>query len=123
MKEIPGISEAEYEVMKVVWKKYPLTSGEIIEKLSPKKNWNPKTVKTLINRLVKKQALVHTAQGKAYLYSPAVSREACASRESESFIKRVFDGAMMPMLAHFAKANKIKPEDVERLKKILEEQN
>ena len=124
MNEIPGISEAEYEVMKAVWEKHPLTSGQIIEKLSPKMNWSPKTVKTLINRLVKIKALDHkAAHGKAYLYSPAVSRGACVSKESESFIKRVFDGATMPMLAYFAKAKKIKQEDIEKLKQILEEED
>lgn len=123
MKKTPGITEAEYEIMKIAWGKNPVTSGELIEKLCPKMNWGPKTVKTLINRLVKKEALNYTSIGKAYLYTPAVSREECVAEESESFLQRMFDGALMPMLTHFAKSKRLSPGEIKQLKKILSEEN
>lgn len=119
MKKVPSVSEAEYEVMKVVWSMKTITSGEIIEKLSPKMDWNPQTVKTLINRLVKKKALNYTNKGKSYIYTAALSKEDCIDKESKSFLNRIFDGALMPMLTHFAKSNELSAEEIEQLNKIL----
>ena len=123
MKKSPGIAECEYEIMKIVWEKNPIPSREIIERLCPKMNWSPKTVKTLINRLVRKKALNYTSAGNAYLYTPALSREECVAEESESFLQRMFDGALMPMLTHFAKSKRLSREEIRQLKKILTEEN
>ena len=120
MKVIPKISDAEFEVMKVVWEKSPITANEVVERLEPCTDWQDKTVRTLINRLLKKAALSHEARGKVYYYSPAVTREDCQRRESESFLDRVFDGSLMPMLAYFAQSDKLSREDVEKLKDILD---
>ena len=103
----PKISEAEFAVMKVIWEKHPIAANEIVEKLSPSTGWNPKTVKTLISRLVKKGALGFETVGKSYLYTPRVAKDACMAEEAESFLNRVFDGAMMPMLAYFAKSKSL----------------
>jgi len=123
MKQLPKISEAEYEVMKVIWEKNPITANEIVEKLSNKTEWQPKTVKTLINRLLKKKALGFTIEKKAYFYHPEVRKEDCVKEESESFLNRVFDGTLMPMLCHFVNSKKLRPEEVEELKKILDREN
>ncbi len=56
MKELPKISEAELEVMKVLWSKSPQTANEVIEELEKNMDWNPKTIRTLINRLVHKRS-------------------------------------------------------------------
>lgn len=58
MKELPKISEAELEVMKVLWSKSPQTANEVIEELEKNMDWNPKTIRTLINRLVHKKQLL-----------------------------------------------------------------
>jgi len=120
MMAIPKISDAEFEVMKVVWEKSPVTANEIVERLAASSDWQDKTIRTLINRLLKKAALSHEARGKVYYYSPAVTREECQRRESESFLERVFDGSVMPMLAYFAQSDKLSREDVEKLKDILD---
>ena len=122
MKQIPKISEAEYEVMKTVWGKNPISANEIVEELSDKTDWQPKTVKTLINRLLKKDALGFTLEKKTYLYYPAVSKDDCIKEESESFLNKIFDGALMPMLTHFAKSRNLSVEDIEKLKSILNEE-
>jgi len=120
MKAIPKISDAEFEVMKVAWDKSPTTANEIVARLTACTDWQDKTIRTLINRLLKKGALSHEARGKVYYYSPAVTREACQRRESESFLERVFDGSVMPMLAYFAQSDKLSHEDIEQLKDILD---
>lgn len=122
MESIPGISKSEYEVMKIVWAEKQVTASRIIEILGPKMNWRPRTIKTLINRLVGKQALDYTVSGKSYIYSPAVKHEDCIAEASESFLETVFDGALMPMLAYFAKSKKFTAEEIEKLKRILNEE-
>lgn len=59
MKNLPQISEAEYEVMKIVWKHAPINTNEITEKLLQSTNWSPKTIQTLIKRLVTKGVLTY----------------------------------------------------------------
>jgi len=123
MKENPRISEAEFEVMKAVWEKYPITANELVGKLAPQKGWNPKTVKTLISRLMKKGVLAYRLEGKSYLYTPLVSRDECVSGEAESFLNRVFDGALMPMLAHFAQSKTLTEAEITALRQLLDREN
>ncbi|MDD5697272.1 MAG: BlaI/MecI/CopY family transcriptional regulator [Victivallaceae bacterium] len=114
------ISDAEIEVMKIAWEKNPITSNEIVEKLLQTTSWAPKTIRTLINRLANKGALNYKHQGKGYLYTPGVSKEECVKAETESFLNRMFDGALMPMLTYFAESRKLSSEDIENLKNIIE---
>src|SRR5436305_8626918 len=97
----PPISDAEWDVMQVLWREAPLTANEVVERIAPQKQWNPRTVKTLLNRLVGKGALGYETDGNRYRYFPAVSREDCVRSKSRSFLSRVFGGAVGPMLAHF----------------------
>jgi BlaI family transcriptional regulator, penicillinase repressor len=118
---IPRISEAEWEVMNIVWARTPRSAAEIIESLQKNfPDWHPATVKTLINRLVKKKALGFRKEGRAYLYEPLVTREDCVSAVSESFLDRVFGGALKPMLAHFVESRKLSPREIGELRKLLE---
>jgi len=121
MKKLPKISAAEWEVLKVVWEQPFLSAGEVADKLSSQKDWHPRTVKTLLARLVKKGALVYKADGNRYLYEPKVKKEDVIKRESQSFLDRVFDGVTVPMLAHFVKTARMSPEEIQQLKKILAE--
>jgi BlaI family transcriptional regulator, penicillinase repressor len=121
MKSIPKISEAEWEIMKVLWEKSPLSAGEIIAKLSAQDDWHPKTAKTLLNRLVKKKALGFEKEGRAYLYGPLVRESDCVQAVSDSFLDRVFGGSLTPMLAHFVERKKMSAEQVRELKRLLEE--
>src|SRR5580692_2924506 len=115
MKELPRISEAEWEIMKICWTRSPITAQEIINTLATTANWHPKTVKTLLNRLVKKRALGFQRQGRAYLYEPLVAEKYCVTAESDSFLDRVFGGSLQPLLAHFADTRKLSPAEVQEL--------
>lgn len=122
MPEIPKISEAEWEVMKIVWSRSsPCTANEIVDALEGIANWKPNTVKSLITRLVKKKALGYKEERRIYLYYPLVSQDDCINAESKSFLTRVFGGAIKPMLVTFLQEEKLSQGDIEDLKRILEE--
>ncbi|MFZ3129836.1 MAG: BlaI/MecI/CopY family transcriptional regulator [Desulfosporosinus sp.] len=122
MYDIPKISEAEWEVMKIVWSMTsPCTANEIVDALAGIADWKPNTVKTLINRLVNKKALGFKEQRRIYLYYPLVSQEECIQAETKSFAKRVFGGALKPMLVSFLQEEKLSPDEIEELRRILEE--
>jgi BlaI family penicillinase repressor len=117
-----NISESEWIVMEVLWDSAPQTSKEVTQALRSKKNWAANTVRTLLTRLVKKGALkAKTNPSDVRIFSPKVSREACVRAESESFMERLFGGAAKPLLVHFAKNSNLSAQDVEDLKRLLDE--
>lgn len=121
MKEIPRISEAEWEVMKVFWMHSPATANEVMERLRGDKEWKPATVKSLINRLLKKKALGFHKEGKTYVYSPLVSEEECVKAESKSFLQRLYGGSLKPMFVQFLQDEKLTEEEIKELKSLLDE--
>src|SRR5262245_39638321 len=119
MLELPSISDAEWEVMSVLWEQSPLMASDVVQRLAGPKGWSPRTVKTLLNRLVKKGALAYEAKGNRYLYRPALRREQCVRAESRSFLSRVFNGAAGPMLVHFVTHAELSAQEVEQLQRLL----
>jgi BlaI family penicillinase repressor len=117
----PRISRAEWEVMNVVWDRAPVTAGEVVEALADATGWHARTIKTMLGRLVKKRALRYRAEGKRYLYSPAVSRDECIRSESESFLDRVFGGEVEALVMHFVENGGLSPEQSEQLQRLLAE--
>ena len=101
----PRISDAEWEVMRIVWARGAATAQEVVSQLADR-DWSPRTVKTMLNRLLNKGALTHEAKGKAYTYRPAVRMQDCVRVESQSFLDRVFGGATAPLLVHFVKRSR-----------------
>lgn len=122
MKKIPRISEAEWQVMKVLWRKSPLTANDIVKILSEETQWKRETIRTLINRLVRKKALDFKKQSRQYLYFPLVNESECVREETKSFLDRVHGGSIEPMLAAFVESEKLSPEKIARLKQILDGQ-
>jgi len=114
-----NISESEWEVMTFIWEKAPVAASDVVEALSQSKQWHSRTTRTLLDRLVKKQALKITPEGKRYLYEPLVSMEDCVRRESRWLLNTVFGGQPVSMLLHLVKETKLSPEDIAHLKKIL----
>ena len=120
MAKVPRISEAEWQVMDVLWTRSPLAANEIVAALAARCDWEPATIKTMLNRLVKKGALKFKAQGKRYLYAPAVSRDACVRTEGRSFVDRVFGGAAGAMIAHFVEDAKLSRDEIDQLRRLLD---
>ena len=122
MNKHPKISDTEWELMRVVWAKHPITAAEIIEQLNANDpSWHPKTARTLLARLVEKKALDYEAQGRSYVYNPLVSESECVAAASESFVSRVFGGSLRPLLAHFVERQKLTGQDLEELRRLLDE--
>lgn len=123
MSELPQISEAEWRVMEVLWSAHPVDANEVIKQLAPQTGWNPKTIRTLLTRLVKKGAAGVDRSGRLYRYFPLVRKEECARAESSSFLKRVYGGSMKLMLAHYLEEETLSGEQIAELKRILEEKD
>lgn len=117
MKDI-RISEAEWVVMKVLWLNSGLTANQIVEDLTHTM-WKPKTIKTMLNRLLTKKIIRFDLDGRTYKYYPLFTEKECIEYESKSFKNKVFDGSMSLMLANFIEQKHLTEKDLEELKDIL----
>ena len=113
------ISKSEFDVLNVLWEQYPASANEIIQRLNQNKPWHEKTVKTLINRLVKKHVINFEKQQRSYLYFPLVERSTYIEKESKSFVSRLFGGKVAPLVAGFANSDSLSQEDVDELKSLI----
>ena len=108
--------------MKVLWAAAPRTASEVVTALCEQDpEWHPKTVRTLLHRLVHKRALGFRKEGRAHLYRPLVTEAECAGAASESFLERVFGGSFRPMLAHFVQQRKFSAAEIRELQRLLNE--
>ncbi|MBP2657230.1 MAG: transcriptional repressor, CopY family [Firmicutes bacterium] len=121
MKKLPQISDAEWQVMKVFWENEPLTANEVIDKFDGATSWKPKTIKTLLGRLVKKKAISFNKDGRAYVYYPLIAENDCVKAESQSFLERVFSGSLNVMFANFLEEKNLSMAEIEELKRILDQ--
>ena len=120
MKPLPQISEAEYEVMRIVWQNAPVSTNEIVERLEKTTSWNPKTIQTLIKRLVTKRALTYEKEGRMFVYTPLVAENEYVSQESSSFLKKYYSGNISAMLSAFLDNDKLSASDIDDLRSLLD---
>jgi BlaI family penicillinase repressor len=116
MDRLPEISEAEHQVMKVIWSDNPITAMEIIGNLTRITDWKPNTIKTFINRLLRKGAVGYEKSGKEYSYYPLIEEADFVKSESRLFLKRIFGGSLKPMLVTMVENEDLTLEDIEDLK-------
>ncbi|HEY2464530.1 MAG TPA: BlaI/MecI/CopY family transcriptional regulator [Steroidobacteraceae bacterium] len=117
-----AVSEAESAVMEVLWQQRASSSSEdVVVALAERMNWQEPTVKTLLNRLLNKGAIRAQKQGRRYLYSPVLQREQWLASETKSFLDRLFDGRVVPLVSHFSKHRKLTKKDISDLKRLIEE--
>ncbi|MEJ8545261.1 BlaI/MecI/CopY family transcriptional regulator [Brevibacillus borstelensis] len=121
MANTPKISESEWEIMKIIWKDNPITAEQITLQLPDEIEWSDQTVRTFINRLLKKKAIGFEKEGRSYKYYPLVSEKECVRAESQSFLKRVFGGAAHLMVSNFLEDAHLSEKEIEQLQKILME--
>ncbi len=114
------ISEAESAVMEVLWQRSPQAAEEVFAALAGRQDWQEATVKTLLNRLLNKGAIEAVKDGRRYLYSPKLQREAWVMGESESLLARLFDGRVAPLVAHFSQHRKLSSADVAELRRLVD---
>ncbi len=119
MSDLPQITEAEFEVMKIVWKYAPISTNEITEKLEKTTTWNPKTIQTLIKRLVTKGALSYEKQSRVFVYTPLVKESEYIDQKSNSFLKRYYNGDITAMLSTYIENDKLSEADIDTLRTLL----
>lgn len=117
---IPPISDAEWVVMTEFWRLGEATAKDVVQALEGRQAWKPKTVQTLINRLVQKGALGFRQQGREYVYLPRVEEDRCVHEASRTFVDRVFGGKLAPLLACFLERQECTPAELEEMRKLLE---
>lgn len=117
-----NISDAESHVMEVLWRAPgPVVAEQVVVALLETQHWQTATVKTLLNRLLKKGAITAEKDGRRFLYQAVLPREAWLARESESLVQRLFGGRIAPLVAHFGSQKKLSQADIRELRKLIDE--
>ena len=123
MKSLPQISEAEFEVMKIVWKHAPISTNEITERLVKTTTWSPKTIQTLIKRLVTKGVLSYEKQSRVFVYTPLVDEAEYIGQESNTFLNRFYDGNIAAMLSAYLDNGRLSETEINELLSLLSRDN
>ena len=113
------ISDSELKLLEVLWKESPLTVGQIIQRVKKNTQWHENTIKTLLTRLTKKQAVVRNKDGGRFFYQAQVEKDTILSQETNGFLNKFFGGKMSPFIAHFNKTNKLSANEIKELEDIL----
>ncbi len=123
-RKLPNISESEWLIMNKLWEKSPLTAAEIVEKIQREKDLKITTIKTLLRRLIAKKAVSFTIDpknSKLYYYSPIVEQQDCILKESRQFLSLYYENDLNKLFANFLEDTKLSDQEIEALKKILEQ--
>jgi len=114
------ISKAESQVMQFLWDRHPATASDVFAALGPVNDWSEATVKTLLNRLKKKDAVATEPDGRRFLYRPTIERDAWVLEESSHMLDRLFDGRLAPLVSHFSSHGKLSRQDLDELRALIE---
>ncbi len=115
------ISAAESVIMEALWKRRPLSAEDIVADVAAEQGWTDATVKTLINRLLTKEAITAERDGRRYLYSPKLERADYVSEESRNLIDRLFEGRLSSLVTHFSEREQLSADDIAELKRLIQE--
>lgn len=123
MSKLPQISEAEFEVMKVIWKYAPISTNEVTEKLTQTTDWSPKTIQTMLKRLVTKKALTYEKQSRVFVYTPLVPETEYIRQESNSFLNKYYNGNIVSMLTSYLEYDKLSKTEFDTLRHLLSDKH
>jgi len=113
------ISDAEHAIMEALWAKNPLTAAEVCDTVCEERDWSLATVKTLLARLVTKQAVATQPDGRRFLYRPLIERADYVGGESRRLVERLFGGRIAPLFAHLAEAEALSDDDIAEIERLL----
>lgn len=119
MKPLPRISEAEFEVMRVIWNYAPISTNEVTEKLTKTTDWSPKTIQTLLKRLVTKKAIAYEKQSRVFIYTPLVEENEYISQKSNTFLNRYYNGNITAMVSAYLENDKLSETEIDTLRSLL----
>ncbi|CAA7602352.1 Penicillinase repressor [Acididesulfobacillus acetoxydans] len=120
MNKTSRISDAEWQVMNVLWEKAPITAMEVVEILRSSTGWKPTTVYTLISRLVSKKAIAIDKSSSPFVCRPMLTREEYRREERRSFLEKVYDGSLNLLLMNILAEDELSETEIDELKRILE---
>ena len=118
MKALPQISEAEFQVMKIVWEHAPVSTNQVTEYLTRTTKWSPKTIQTMLKRLVQKKALTYDKEGRVFIYTPLIGQD-YVNQESRHFLQRFYNGNLVSMMTVFLDMEELSQQEVDELKELL----
>ena len=119
MSKLPQISEAEFEVMKVIWEYAPISTNEVTEKLTQTTNWSPKTIQTMLKRLVTKKVLTYEKKSRVFVYTPLIQKTVYIRQKSNSFLNRYYNGNIVSMLTSYLENDKLSKTEIDTLRHLL----
>lgn len=119
MKALPQISEAEFQVMKIVWEHAPVSTNQVTEYLARTTKWSPKTIQTMLKRLVQKKALTYDKEGRVFIYKPLIGQQDYVNQESRHFLQRFYNGNVVSMVTAFMDMEELSQQEVDELKELL----
>ncbi len=120
MEKSPQISEAEYEIMKIIWSDSPISTNEVCEKAPKSHNWSNKTIHTLLSRLVAKHAISYEQRGRMYYYYPIISQKKYLSQATRHFMDRFYNGEALALLSSLLSGSEISDADLEKMYHMLD---
>ncbi|WP_127590004.1 BlaI/MecI/CopY family transcriptional regulator [Paenibacillus lautus] len=124
MNQIPPITDAELEIMRVLWTNPDCPSSEVVKQMTDRMGWSPNTTRTLLSRLVQKEAAgakLEKGSKRTQLFYPIISEQEYLQSETQSFMKKLYGGALKPMLANFLQDKKLNAQEIEDLKALFDE--
>ena len=114
------ISEAESQVLEVFWRaEGALSADDVVAAMDNDRDWSAGTIRTFLTRLVKKEALAATPDGRRYLYRPLIQREDYVHEQSRNLVDRLFGGRIAPFITQFSERKDLSRDDVEELKRLI----
>lgn len=120
MEKLPQISEAEYEIMKIIWADYPISTNDVCEKANLTHSWNQKTIHTLLTRLNAKKVISYDQRGRMYYYYPLISQKKYLEQENRLFLNRFYNGEMAPMLSSLLSDSEIPDSELQNLYDMIQ---
>ena len=126
------VTDAEWEILAAIWalesqllknEARGFAAGAIIERVQEEMDWNHRTVRTLIGRLVEKNAIHVEVVGNKHIYHSSVARQACVRVAAKSFSQRFFDGSVKSMLLHFVENDELSESDIADIRRLLSEKS
>ena len=115
------ISDAEHAIMEVLWDKNPVSATDVCDAICDERDWSIATVKTLLSRLVQKEAVGTEPDGRKFLYRPLIERSAYVGGESRRLVDRLFGGRAAPLFAQLAESEALTDDDLAEIEALLRE--
>jgi BlaI family transcriptional regulator, penicillinase repressor len=118
-KKVQELFDSEWAILRVVWKLEPCAAPTVQEELQDKKGWAYTTVKTMMDRMVKKGLLKTQRMRNLYLYTAAITQSQARRGEIMRTVTRAFDGTLTPMMQFLIENDELSEQEYEQLEDLI----